>query len=761
MNPKSPDQGSTAELQTMVGLDTQPGGPEGSTAELQAKVAEARRAMWESLQESDKPRRRPRSPARSAAPKPTDTLPVWDGRRSLGNIVAMFVDGGSTTDRSLVVGAATTKKKVVVDVQKLGEFFEIHAHARIACFDAGHFHWTLYDELKKRQDECGLAGLWFVSAECRLIDVVLLEERLHVLGRGVFPLPKPLGILLADAHSILYGHYWDVFKDAVPPLIQTLESNSSHEQRAQAAAELAKYLETVCKCSLADADERRRQLKISRSKAKEYGPLGLGIDVQGAIALAAASRAGIETPPAQARDLLAAVETEYQRCSQILWEDCRARDCFVWGEQQRLVVREDGYPQYHKDEHERWLRHHVRGYRDALGVRVLPALLSKGSLSTLPQHWGKWLQHREELEAWGKLVSAAEVSRWLGRPLEKNEPVLARPRYQVIPEISAREPNLDYIASLKRKPFRPRPDHNFLIATLKHLELRCLAWIFQRRAPKKNRTQLAKILSDGQDPIAAVVAYHLAASSPPGVVAAQPSGVTDAYQKAEVVTTVMLHSFPDSWVARSLAVSGLAIDNDDIRQMRSALAALFPELKMLFDQQTIASLARRTKHPIDKITDALFVEQTETSLPKSLTRALDRRVDGQSDWSRLLQRHRRSDPVLPVGLPDENEARELGYNIDWPVTDFGRVGRPVYATQQPGQICREMRDEIIKSAAYEVVAAGHTLVAVAGVELVIEARSLQAEALRDALSQIAQTAVERRLGPLARGCCTCRLADGW
>jgi hypothetical protein len=97
--------------------------------------------------------------------------------------------------------------------------------------------------------------------------------------------------------------------------------------------------------------------------------------------------------------------------------------------------------------------------------------------------------------------------------------------------------------------------------------------------------------------------------------------------------------------------------------------------------------------------------------------------------------------------------------LAWPAGMTGRVGRPVYRNELAIAEQFDLFDEVMKSVAYEIFAAGHKLVLVVGNEFLVEVP--EAGVNRDDIATLARRAAGPLLGTVAEGCVNCGLARGW
>jgi len=83
------------------------------------------------------------------------------------------------------------------------------------------------------------------------------------------------------------------------------------------------------KALLGVADQIIRAQGIDPTSIGRFGPLALNLQVQGAIALAAAERAGLAMDEAARQEIVKACEAVGKASNETLWGDTEARRCLV------------------------------------------------------------------------------------------------------------------------------------------------------------------------------------------------------------------------------------------------------------------------------------------------------------------------------------------------------------------------------------------------------------------------------------------------
>ena len=188
----------------------------------------------------------------------------WHGAELSGSDIAIAISMDRSDCLGLVdliaVANEDGQTPVCIKSEDLGNFLVVHADRRFICFDAADLHWKLVQHLKHLGEEDALKVVWDLPRHGRLHDVQLLEQRLRLVREGVNPLPRELDALV-KAHC----------------------QSNSHLHQTQAILEVYQQLLSLVEPMLT-------RLEIDPKLVERFGPLGHGVDVQGAIAVHAPNR---------------------------------------------------------------------------------------------------------------------------------------------------------------------------------------------------------------------------------------------------------------------------------------------------------------------------------------------------------------------------------------------------------------------------------------------------------------------------------------
>ncbi len=244
-----------------------------------------------------------------------------------------------------------------------------------------------------------------------------------------------------------------------------------------------------------------RRSHIPTEVAYYFGPLGHGLDVQGAIAVGSPGstlRVSLE----RAAKLQRAIQHNYRQSSELLARDGRVSKCFHCEEKQ-VARDESGSVRWKEGKLREWLSYRAERLYDINQRPMERPLDDKGRVSPDPDHWGVFTCGHLQLRAWSELVRAARLERAFG---EIDAQQRLSIRYRTVPRLDAYSPELAETRRLVQGVFRPAPGKQFMVCHLKDLDLRCSALVAERHWQVGRLTQ---IFRDEEEPVI-VFADHLA-----------------------------------------------------------------------------------------------------------------------------------------------------------------------------------------------------------------------------------------------------------
>ena len=206
-------------------------------------------------------------------------------------------------------------------------------------------------------------------------------------------------------------------------------------------------------------------------------------------------------------------------------------------------------------------------------------------------------------------------------------------------------------------------------------------------------------------------------------------------------------------------VPGCDVGEADACRLWSRLVReYYRELVVFLEDTTVKTLAKRLGADPMKVEELRLAEAADT-WEAALRNVLSGKRTGTDVWRRL-QSLAESGPARRVVEKGEGGPEAYALLLDWPVTFSGRVGRPGYGIQVRSAEYLDVADEVRKTVAYELAAAGFRLLGIAGDEFAVEVPEVRAGEAKS-LESMANAAAGRILGEVANGCCVCRTESQW
>lgn len=437
---------------------------------------------------------------------------IWDGELLGSERVALFLCGTQPSARSeppeLMFGAASTGEvNVGLLREQIGLFLRWHRDVKLICHNAAALHWLVHDFLEQRKDLNAIGLLWDLSRDCRLLDVALLDQHVRRIQKdGLTPEPAPLARLaewygggpipgkaevrrrigswpptspaeldpsrlevpLRIACALV--KVYEALQRSVEQIEGDVRKRLEDSEPVPVAPDLDPPLLPPQSWGAAPTPPSRRPVDDGFPKPTAYGPLGIGLDVMGAIAFRQAERLGLGVDVARLPELLLQSEKLYARASQSLQSGKALGGRRKW--QGGTVARDRaGEPAGARAALPAVLQRKTKELCDRMGCDPLLSQKASGDLSNLVADLGVWAGCDPELRTWSELIRAADVSKFA----TTCQAEVISPRFKVQPRLSSSRPNLDCIRALGVPVFRPRPRHTFLVIRLEELQLPCLA----------------------------------------------------------------------------------------------------------------------------------------------------------------------------------------------------------------------------------------------------------------------------------------------
>ncbi|WZP00368.1 hypothetical protein EP7_002008 [Isosphaeraceae bacterium EP7] len=429
---------------------------------------------------------------------------AWGGRILSGGTIAMAVEineathGRASTPTVALAAADTGADSCILQPGEIGPFLLSHRDRTFACYDSRMWFWSIADCV----GEVGEPGqvLLELCRTNRIVDVRLLDQLVWLADGASSPVTRTLDEL---------GHYRsDLYVGSAEAPIRTYGPSTGGAATESDSGSVT-LLERACATREIEHALREQVDRICEEEGLDlgvicrHGPLGLGIEVRGAVTLARATRRGLRVRADQLETLDTQADQIYRASSLSLGRDARAQDCFRWdGEDVRL--KDGKFPDARPKKLAILLGQAASNSTDERQLSIETPEDGDGNVSIDPRRWGDLIHLDPILEAWSQLTIAADLKVAMARLAGDR---IFLPAYEVVPAIRAYNPDVVGLRRLVDAPiFEPGPGRKFLVLYLRDLELRCFAELVERQG---GCSQLAGWFRAGIDPIAEVASrFH-------------------------------------------------------------------------------------------------------------------------------------------------------------------------------------------------------------------------------------------------------------
>jgi hypothetical protein len=662
-----------------------------------------------------------------------DITRVWDGEQVSQVVALAFGPGDRASVSSPVLGACAGQETFAILAHQFGDFLRTHAACCLVCHDAGRFHWAMDHHFEVLQDAEARKLLWEFSRTSRLWDIALLAQLAGLAEHGA-------------AHPK---------RESVPELARRWCVGLSPASGSAASAAYAVWGIFV---GLIQHVER----SAPQTAQACFGPLGLGIQVMGAIALGQAEANGLHLIAEAREELLQKCRQSQQECIASLVADRPARQWLKRTDGNQIKFQWNGMPDVREKQLRQWLSEILESVRGFHQTALDQPLDGKDRLSTDPTDWGILARGNGRLRAWADLMTA---SRLLSSP-ESGGRSVVQPRYEVLPRIRSLSPDLGQVRrSHAPAIFQPSGGNTFLIVELPNLELWSLAVFCEERF---GSSKLGQILRMGHDPALATAAA-LAGLDAHGFVKLATED-PDKLHRLRVIASALLIAAPrglGAEIARDFA--RLEFEQDislaEMQEYHDRLVSeIYPELAAFLSDDTLDVMAENLQTFRFDLDGKLENALGEIPSPEELRRRFLHSMDISGLDTRLWQilNNFQNIPSLCPFLkqPGFNfRLYELLFSRNV-TTLSGRVrGRMLYSGIRSAAYL-DLADDAVKCAAYGLAAAGFKLMAVAEMNIVLEV-PLTAELgrLQEQAERAVTTGLENVLGAVT--VCPVRIGDRW
>jgi hypothetical protein len=603
---------------------------------------------------------------RNSQPSPASA--PWDGQPLYGEPIAVLLTiAPQTADGpppAFVAGTRASNSCVVL-VNQVGTFLDRHREKLLVCMNAAQFHWAMSQILSQVEDRQGRRALWRLSTRAKFADVRLLQKL----------------VTMATAES------------APDP---TLDGDSA----ACPVADVSQILDQFDRLYVR-ATELSDIAGIDAVTVNRHGPLGVGLQVKGAIALCRASQRPLRINAKRRVEVEPEMEQLQADFARRVARDDTLRRCFqpaTGG-----IVFSDDLPRLNNERLREWLRDNLAECENVEGGPLPCPQESNGKLSLAPEAWGILRQCDPQIGTWAQL---AEVSNSL-RFLREKESI--RVEYDAFPRIWQR-PDAKLIGSLVGKSLiEPSPGKQFVVGEFVDLEFRAFAFYCRRCYDAQSR--LAQLVEQAPDAIQAIANYladHQEFSrffaSGDIVRGDCQLDATRALLTALIYKLSYRHTF---FMLREEV--GLSITSSDTERLQHIVIELFPELRAHLDADSALRL----------LSSNLEIDESacQQALGAHDARTIQRAIHGlrvgrgfEQIFNQLHDLNRNS--RLREALGSMSGSRGLAECLfSRPVsTPTGRVRGPALFSEGVAEHL-DIVDDVIKAVAYSLVAGGADLVA--------------------------------------------------
>lgn len=765
----------------------------------------------------------------------------WDGE-SLGPGpvgFAVYPQAGTAQggDNRPALGAACSANQIFrLLPYVLGAFLLHHPEANYVCHDAAALHWLIHDYLQEQNDSQALQVLWRLSAEGRLVDLQILDQHVRRFhgqdgseGRSLAQLAQDYAQLVLPSDQEIQNRVaaawaqqsqppdegiFDLVAMAASALLQVhrrlqeaaeqintdvQDSNRAVEfdwplpaEDPQITAQRARVLAEIKARRQADPNNRPPRSDSERavlpafddSSPAPLGLLGIGLDVQGAIAAKQLGNAirGFTGRDRQQR-LLELGEQTYQEASAQLKCDHRARGCFKWSHD-RVARDANGEPIGDPEKLRAWLQNlagQMIDRHDWPTASTVPRTAT-GELSLDAEQWRLWADFDWGLGAWRRLGHAVAMLR-LAREPNRRWPV-----YHSVLFLQCTPPPLRTLQNAVGPILQPRVGHVFLVGKLCELKIRCFAAVCRRSGYAYNGRLYGYLLGQAEpvETAASELYAHVMCRQPanartgsagqgqnadrgddadqgrndPSYANRFQAAVASFWDREQTPSAVREH-----WAKRTQAfleslpfgmgplrlrvyleqVHGIELEEHEVETLSTVLRdQIAYEIDGYLDDDLLERIARHLRLPVRDVIKQLWPEEHPDTAYAGLRNDLFDRREGRPLWKLL------SSAGYVDGGPEEiaqrilfRTTRSLG----------GRVTPRAYPLETRRWEYLFAVDEVLKAVVYALVAAGYRLVALAEEGFVLEvAESAVPEDQMERIGRLADQAARKFLGHLSPPC---------
>jgi hypothetical protein len=619
------------------------------------------------------------------------------------------------------------------------------------CDDAARLFWIVHAALSRSSDDEGLADLWAFARYGRLHDIALLDQLILLAGVSSWGSSATLESL-ARKHCCLHLPSHDEIERNIFEVARSGQPRQLGEELLADAMRITDAVLCIYDVLSATASRISQEHGIGAETTRRFGPLALGLQVQGAIALYEAAQTGLCLRHEAVAGAARSMEELQANQARVLWANHDARRCFLLRDG-GIAYGQDGLPSCKPKQLAQWLGSRLETLLGEYGIPLPGPSAQDAPSSTVGEDWGLLRACDPLIAAWSGLVTTSRNLADL-HCLLPNHPRL-QPIYHVLPRIRSNDPSQDRLSALRGHGlFRPRAGQIFVACRLDDLELRALAATCLKRGGDSEIAELFRAGVDVYSHTVAGLGNHFdrwnARSNQDRI------GIAKA-----LLLAAPLQLGPAQ--ARTIAESRFGVLANvtaaEIVGLYRALLSIYPELREYTRDRTHDLLASALNMPLDAWSDSSLAAATAANLRRALSGYRPRRVDENlMEEARRLNRNPGLTPYLSGRTGNAALCNRVFATTS--VTVVGRVRGPEVPSEFNAPHL-DLADDAAKAALFAVIANGFTLAAYANHEFVVEAPEDDRVSGRAAeIAQIAEGAITAVLQGVP-GRCLCEITTHW
>lgn len=673
---------------------------------------------------------------------------VWNGELLCPGPISLVIfetpAAANPSNVPLLAAAASATQQVVFDLNCLKQFFELHCDRELITYDAANLHWTAA-ELLQSVGADAMRMLWAFSRESRLVDLRLLDELVD-MATGEARRPYQDFAEFASDRSNLAVTSIELVSQELLRQSQRGGLDSLDQQLLTDIGSIVDAQLRIYEVLMGHVQQIAAQAQPEPPQASQYGPLGLGLEVQGAIALSRQN--GLLAIDPDAIDAAIAHQRErFWRHADLLAANQESRESF------KAPRRDAEAPKLNvkNEQLQRLLGRISETIREAAGLRpARPATVNKernrDELSTVPARWARLCRSHPILFSWAECVAASRCIRLLSKikAERKTLAVIPRclPRMHSIARVGVnRQTSLeDFVGS---GLFQPPPNQVFIIAKFDEIEVAALAAICECQF---GTSRIADLLREGKNPIN-VAAEACRQRLPNFKMGGAQSDREHFWSRAvsALIEATALKLAPESACAILTNRHEVNLSPAAACQLNSQLSDFFPELRRYCADDTIERVAAHLRVKPERVQRELGESATGVHLRRIL-------VQRSPSQTQLAQELSAQSPLMSsffgFGQPCPFESVLMRQFT----TPTGRVRASAHYCDEFAEYL-DLADHALKAASYAVAAEGYIVAGCVDHEIAVVApQSECADRIVNAIESAARDAATRVLQGIPAYC---------